>query len=155
VAPRVLFTNDVNGSATDVQRALEFRVGRPQLAIRLDQVARVIELPCVALPRTNPLVRGVGFEDARTIVFVSLTRDAVAANGAVVRAVLLQTSGRVGWALCIDEVLDLITVTQLATPDRDHKLPRWVRKARTTDARMIGWIDADVLVRELAGQEAP
>jgi len=136
-----------------IERALHFRVGRAHLLLRLDRVARVIEVPCAPLPLTRPLVLGLGYDEDRPVVCVSLTKTRPSRDNAVVKAVLLTTTARVGWALCIDEVFTLVTVTQLERAAASNNLPPWVGRARTPDGRTLGWIDADVMVSELSEPE--
>jgi chemotaxis signal transduction protein len=136
-------------------RALEFRVGCVHLLVRVDRVARLIEVPCAPLPLVRPLVLGLGFDDDRPVICVALSRRTAASDGAMVKAVLLTTATRVGWALCIDEVFNLISVVEISPIDRaaaKSPLPPWVRRARTADGRAVGWIDADDMIRDLAAR---
>jgi chemotaxis signal transduction protein len=139
------------------ERALEFRIGKVHLAMDLTRVDRVIEVPWAPLPLVRPLVLGLGFDDDRPIVCVSLAKAHAGGDDAVVKAILLAGAARVGWALCVDEVFSLIQVSPLE-PGAEHdrgKLPRWIGRARCGDGRTVGWIDADVMMRDLGhGEEA-
>jgi chemotaxis signal transduction protein len=133
------------------ERALEFRIGKVHLAMDLARVDRVVEVPWAPLPLVRPLVLGLGFDADRPIVCVSLIKGR--GEPANVKVVLLAGATRVGWALVVDEVYSLILVTTLAAgPDKGH-LPRWVCRARSDDGRTLGWIDADLMVRDLADAE--
>lgn len=144
-------TNSSTGTTGD-ERALEFRIGRARLAVRLDRVARVIEVSYAPLPLAHPLVIGIGFEDARPLVCVALTRARPAAAGATTRAVLLDLPGQIGWALCIDEVFSLSQLVRWELGGQS-KLPAWVGRARTSDGRTVGWIDPDGMIGDLSAGE--
>ena len=148
ISPDVVAPVIAGGEA--VARALEFRVGRVHLVMRLDLVARLIEVPYAPLPLTRSLVLGLGFDDSRPVVCVSLTRHGVVEAGAVIRAVLIRSPGRLGWALCADEVYQLTSIAHFDHVDTPEKLPRWVGRARTLDGRTLGWIDAEVMMHDLA-----
>ena len=145
-----------HGSTAVTERALEVRVGCVHLVVRVDRVARIIEVPCAPLPMARPLVLGLGFDDDRPVVCISLSRQQRSDDDAIVKAVLLTTPARVGWALSVDEVFSLTTIVELSAMDRGAtrgQLPPWVRRARTADGRVVGWIDADAMVRDLAEPE--
>jgi hypothetical protein len=128
-------------------RALELMIGRARVAVPVTSISRVVDVTYGALPLTHPLVLGLGFDEARPIVCIAIVRtDVVATN---TKAVLFETESRLGYGLCIDEALDIGDVIQVERNTAQTHLPRWVRRARTIDGRLLGWIDADVLIDEL------
>ncbi len=127
--------------------ALELRVGRARVAVPVSVIARVLGLQYAPLPLAHRLVVGLGFADSRAIVCVALTPASPGADSAT--AVLFDTQGRVGFALCIEEALALVKVISIERGPVQEHLPSWVRRARTADGRALGWIDADQLVEEL------
>jgi hypothetical protein len=149
-------SSTIHGSAAITERALELRVGRVHLLVRVDRVARIIEIPCAPLPLARPLVLGLGFDDDRPVVCITLGPPQPLNENPIVKAVLLTTPASIGWALCIDEVFNLISVVELSPVERGpagSQRPPWVRRARTADGRVVGWIDADDMVRDLASRE--
>lgn len=135
------------GTLTSPTRALEMMIGRARIAVPVTHIARVIAVDYSALPLAHQLVVGLGFDNARPIVCVSLTATRPVA--ATTKAVLFETTSRLGFGLCIDEALDLVDVVQVERGGAQANLPRWVQRARTADGRTIGWIDTAALVGEL------
>jgi len=127
--------------------ALELRVGRAHVAIPVGVIARVVALQYAPLPLAHRLVVGLGFAESRAIVCVSLTPMRPGEDTAT--AVLFDTRGSVGFGLCIEEALELVSVVAVERGTVQAHLPSWLRRARTSDGRALGWIDADRLVDEL------
>jgi hypothetical protein len=132
-------------------RALELRVGRVRIALPVSGISRVLALACAPLPLAHRLVAGLGFHDARAIVCVTLTPSRLGAD--TVKVVLLDSPGRVGFGLCIEEALDLVEIVAIDRGAVQASLPRWVRRARTADGRTLGWIDSEVLIDELSARQ--
>src|SRR5687767_8532160 len=89
-------------------RALELLIGRARVAVPITFIARVIAVTYGSLPLAQRLVAGIGFDEQRAIVCVSLTAARVAS--ATSKAVLFDTRTRVGFGLCIDDALELVDV---------------------------------------------
>jgi hypothetical protein len=134
------------------KRALELRVGRARIAIPVGVIARVLAIRWSPLPLAHQLVAGLGFDGERTIVCVSINPTHAQTDDT--KAVLFDTGGRIGFGLCIEEAVELVDVTSVERGTVQATLPRWIRRARTTDGRTLGWIDADVLIGELTGEHA-
>jgi hypothetical protein len=132
-------------------RALELLIGRARVAVSVNIIARVMAVEYGPLPLAHRLVVGVAFDDRRTIVCVSLTPARASSDSA--KVVLFETAGTVGYGLCIDQALDLVDVTRIERGTAQPSLPRWVRRARTSNGRTLGWIDADVLIDDLSTGE--
>jgi hypothetical protein len=139
----------VTASPTPI-RALELLVGRAHVALPVAMIARVIDVRYAVLPLAHRLVVGLGFDDVRTIVCISLTPARVSPD--TTKAVLLDTQGRVGFGFCIDEALELVDVVRVERGTVQASLPRWVRRAHTSVGRTLGWIDADILIDELSAR---
>jgi hypothetical protein len=137
---------------TSPVRALELLVGRARIVVPVRLIARVIALAYEPLPLAHRLVVGLGFEHTRTVVCVSLTpsRAVGPGPGATTKAVLFESKTPLGYGLCIDEALDLVDIVQVERGTVQPNLPRWVRRARTSEGRTLGWIDAEILVDELS-----
>jgi hypothetical protein len=114
-------------------------------------IARVMEVQYGPLPLAHRLVVGLGFDERRAIVCVSLTPTRTQADST--KAVLFETAGRIGFGLCIDEALELVEVVRVERGAAQVNLPVWVRRARTSDGRTLGWIDADLLIAEFSNRE--
>lgn len=129
------------------QRALEVRIGRERLAVPVHAIARVLPMQYAPLPLAHQLVIGVGFDAARTIVCISMS--SFRAPGEETTAVLFESAGSIGYGLCIEEALELVDVTAVDRGTVPASHPRWVRRAHTADGRMLGWIDAAVLIDDI------
>jgi hypothetical protein len=134
----------------EAMRSLELLIGRARVAVPVTTIARVVGVTYGPLPLAHRLVAGVGFEAQRAVICISLLPQR--ATSGTTKAVLLDTTGRIGFGLCIDEALELVDVVQVERGSVQHNLPKWVRRARTSDNRTLGWIDTDVLIGELSGE---
>jgi hypothetical protein len=133
-------------------RSLELLIGRARVAVPVTTIARVVGVTYGPLPLAHRLVAGLGFEAKRAIVCISLLPARGGREGGTTKAVLLDTAGRIGFGLCIDEALELVDVVNVERGTVQSNLPKWVRRARTVDGRTLGWIDTDVLIGELSGE---
>ena len=133
-----------------VARALELQVGKARVVIGLPHVDRIIETACMPMPLAHPLVRGIGFEDERPIVCVVLSGKTGERDPHQVTAVLLAGAGAVTWAVCADQVVGVIPVVERSTTT-DPRLPRWLGRVRTSDGRVLAWLEPSVMVADIGG----
>jgi hypothetical protein len=140
---------DITTFDAHVARALELQVGKARLVIGLDQVDRIVETVCTRVPMSHPLVRGIGFDAGRPIICVVLSAKPSAAAGQVT-AVLLTTTGPVGWALCADQVHGVVPLVGRAAVV-DARLPRWLSRVRGADGRTLAYVDSAQMVLDIGG----
>jgi hypothetical protein len=150
---------------------LECVIGGHRFALPAESVAQIVEYDVSPLPHAGRWVAGLGLLGTRVLVSVALTAQRGGARGRrSTKGVLLNApSSPVGWALEVSEVSSFVHAqvgtagapprlregSLLSTAKRD--VPSWLERARTSDGRTIGWIDALELVRALSvgGRDSP
>jgi hypothetical protein len=134
---------------------LEFHAGRAGLVVPGAFVDRIVEVRPTALPPIVPgWLRGAAFLDARLVLVVGLTPRGTAPLESR-KGILLRTGssqGENGWVLEAASIGRFIEVERLADgarKERNDKLPAWIARAKTTDARIVGWIDVPGMLAAL------
>jgi hypothetical protein len=148
----LLIAADVDTSTFEphIARALELQVGKARVVVGLDQIDRIVETICTPMPMAHPLVRGIGFDDARPIVCVVLSGKPTDPAPQLVTAVLLTSQGPVAWALCADQVHGVVPLIGRSTAV-DGRWPRWLSRVRSQDGRTLAHFDAARLVLDIGG----
>lgn len=120
------------------------------MALDVDRIDRIVETVCTPIPLAHRLVRGIGFDGGRPIVCVVLTTRTTTHTPQQVTAVLLVGAGPVSWALCTDQIHGVVPLVARATVI-DPRLPRWLRRARSQDGRMLAYLDPIQMVLDIGG----
>ena len=141
---------DVNAFEPHAARAIELQVGKARIAVGVALIDRIVETQCTRLPLTHPLVHGIGFDAGRPLVCVFLGRKTEVLRLPMVTAVILAVAGTVAWALCADQILGVVPVVERSTTG-DARLPRWLTRVRTSDGRVLAWLDPNLMVLDIGG----
>jgi len=133
-----------------VGRALELQIGKARVVVDLDRVDRIIETVCTPLPMAHALVRGIGFDERRPIVCVVLSGKTADPAPKMITAILLAGGGVVTWALCADQVHGVVPLVERSTT-ADQRLPRWLRRVRSQDGRLLAQLDPTQMALDIGG----
>jgi chemotaxis signal transduction protein len=141
---------DVSTFEPHIARALELQVGRARVVIDLAQVDRIVETVCTPMPMAHPLVRGIGFDEARPIVCVVLSGKTAEPAAQMITTVLLVGAGPVIWGLCADRVHGVVPLVGRSTAV-DARWPRWLSRVRSQDGRTLANLDAARMILDIGG----
>jgi hypothetical protein len=133
---------------------LEFFVGRASLVLPAPFVERIVEVTPTPLPPVSPTwLRGVALIDERIVAVVGLTPRGAGDAGKACKGILLRSDpGQPGWVIEAGAIGRMIAVRRLAdgpNVDRGSRLPVWIARARTSDDRVVGWIDVPAMLLSL------
>lgn len=131
-------------------RALELQIGKARVVVDLDRVDRIVQTVCTPMPMAHALVRGIGFDDRRPIVCVVLSGKPADPAPTMITAVLLAGRGAVTWALCADQVHGVVPLVGRSTTT-DQRLPRWLRRVRSQDGRLLAQLDPVAMALDIGG----
>lgn len=139
---------------------LEFLIGAQRFVLAAESVAQIVEYEVSPLPHAGRWVAGLGILGTKVLVSIALAApralglragpNAAGARRSTKGVLLNVPSSSVAWALEVSEVSSFVRTELDAVAAPPSDVPAWIRRARTSDGRRIGWVDAQELVRALS-----
>jgi chemotaxis signal transduction protein len=132
--------------------ALECVIGKAHVVVSAARVRSVVELELSAPPPLGrKWVGGLGTHEGRVVVCVSLVRVGALTSRMGKGLLCSVPESEVGWMLEVSSVRSFLKVRKVARPVT-AATPVWFCAAQTEEKRLVGYVDVELMVRELAGR---
>jgi chemotaxis signal transduction protein len=119
-------------------------------------VAQIIEYEVTPrLPLAERFIGGLGVHEGRIVVSIELVKlAAMTGRRRSATGVLLHTPhSATRWVIEVHRINSFVHAqSEGKTMAAGEKLPDWLSRVRTSDGRLIGWLDTELMVQHLGGR---
>ena len=131
---------------------LECVIGKAHAVVSAVRVRSVVELELSAPPPLGrKWVGGLGVHQGQVVVCISLVRTASRAPRLGKGLLCVVPESDVAWMLEVSSVMSLVKIQKVSRPVTADT-PAWLTAAQTQEGRLVGYVDVELMVRELAGR---
>jgi chemotaxis signal transduction protein len=141
---------------SDALEGLECVVGRVIVGVPTASVAQILEYEVTPrLPLSERFIGGIGVHEGRILISIELVKLAgMTGRRRTATGVLLHTpNSATRWVIEVHRIASFVHAsTESKTVAAGEKLPDWLSRVRTSDGRLIGWLDTELMVQHLGGR---